>query len=78
MFGPAVPELSVSIETEEFQEMKKVWQLAGTQSDEWRRGTIPINSDQRFSVVIVASAQFSQRRLNRIIQIKKRHYKFNY
>lgn len=64
MFGPSVPELSVYIETEEFQEKKKVWQLSGKQSDEWRRGTIPINSDQRFSVVIVADAQLNQRRLN--------------
>lgn len=64
MFGPSVPELSVYIETEELQEKKKVWQLSGKQSDEWRRGMIPINSDQRFSVVIVADAQLTQRRLN--------------
>jgi hypothetical protein len=67
MFGPAVPELAVYIKSEEFQEeqdLEKVWQLSGTQSDEWRRGTIPINSDQRFSVVIEANALPNQRRLN--------------
>lgn len=63
MYGQTVPRLTVGVLIESTNETNEMWTLHGSQADEWRRATLPISFDERFSVLVYALATSVEIRL---------------